>query len=45
MVMEGLCNQRDCTVEMEGVMLTDPIEHLFEELIDLFLGSVVCGLF
>jgi hypothetical protein len=48
MVMEGLaglCNERDCAVEMERIVFADPVEHLFEELIDLFLRSVVCGLF
>jgi hypothetical protein len=48
MVMEGLaslCNERDCAVEMERVMLADPIEHFFEELIDFFLGSILCGFF
>jgi hypothetical protein len=48
MMMESLtslCNERDCAVEVERIMFADPIEHLFEELIDLFLGGVLCGLF
>jgi len=45
MMMEGLTslgNERDSAVEMERIVLADPIEHLFEELIDL---GEVCGLF
>lgn len=47
MVVKGpssLGNERNCPVEVERVVLPDPVKHFFKKLVDLFLGCVVFGL-
>ncbi|MGH7198598.1 MAG: hypothetical protein ACREH5_07680 [Candidatus Omnitrophota bacterium] len=43
--MASLCHQGDGRVEVEGVVLSDPVENFFEKLVDLVLGGFIGGAF